>query len=137
MVEAVLTPAHPHALETLLDQPFAGTLNHPTANGQSQSLVYLIVDVVAMPLQIGIHCAHGLPRRVRQTLYVQGVGKVCQDPVGLTMPQPVPGPAPPPARLGGAAIQPGSRPLPQLLYRVVKVEDAPRIVHEALVKQPP
>lgn len=85
MGEAVLTPSHPHALELVLDTPCAGTLDHPTANGQSQVLVSLIVDVGAVPVQRGIHRAQGLPRRVRQTLHVQGVGKVRQDPVGMAI----------------------------------------------------
>jgi len=53
------------------------------------------------------------------------------------MPQTVPGPAKPPPRLGGAAIKPSRRTLPQLLHRVVKVQDPAGIGHEALLKQPP
>ena len=39
MVETVLTPPHPDAFEALLDEPFAGTLDHATPNRQSQVLV--------------------------------------------------------------------------------------------------
>src|SRR5438128_12237815 len=53
------------------------------------------------------------------------------------MPQAVPGSAEPPPRLGGASIKPGCRTLPQLLHRVVKVQDPYGIGREALIKQPP
>jgi hypothetical protein len=35
MIETILAPAHANALEALLDQPFAGTFYHTTANRQS------------------------------------------------------------------------------------------------------
>lgn len=57
MVETCLTPAHPNALEPLLDEPLAGTFNHPTAQRQPQHLVRGIIQVVAMLIQIGIHLA--------------------------------------------------------------------------------
>ena len=59
------------------------------------------------------------------------------DPVRLAMPQAVPCPAKPPARLGGPAIQPGGRPLPQVLRGVVKVQNAHGMAREALLKQAP
>lgn len=46
-------------------------------------------------------------------------------------------PAEPPARLGGAAIDPGNLSLPQVLRRVVEVQDARGMGTEALIKQSP
>src|SRR5712691_4797939 len=53
------------------------------------------------------------------------------------MPQAVSGPDEPPAGLCRAAIEPGRRPLPQILRRVVKVQNARRMASEALLKQMP
>src|SRR4030095_6351268 len=111
MVKASLTPAHPHSLEALLDEPLPRTLDHPTPHRQSQSLVLRIVDMIPMPLQGCIQCHQSIPCGVRQALDLQGLAKVCQDPIRLAMPQPVPCPATPPTRLGGAAVEPGRRPL--------------------------
>jgi hypothetical protein len=55
MVEAGLTPAHPDALEPLLDKPCAGTFDHPTAQRQPQRLIRLIIDVLAVLRQIRLH----------------------------------------------------------------------------------
>ena len=57
MVEARLTPAHPDTLEPLLDEPFAGTFDHPTAQRQPQRLVRRIIQVIAVLVQIRIHLA--------------------------------------------------------------------------------
>src|SRR2546422_4598174 len=123
MVETVLTPAHPDPLKPLLNKPFARTLHHPRTQRQAQCLVPGIVDVLAMPFQIGIHGAQGLAGGLRQPLDVQGVRQVCQDAVRHAVAQAVPSPGKPPAGLGGPPIQPGGRPLPQLVRRVVKVQN--------------
>ena len=65
MVETVLTPSHPDPCEALLDEPFAGTLDHTAAQRQSEVLVYLIVDMIAVPCQIGLHRRQRVPRCVR------------------------------------------------------------------------
>ena len=70
MIETIFTPAHPNSLEPLLNQPFTGTFDHPAAQRQAQVLVQVIVDVLAMPLQIGLHGPHGLPCGLRQPLDV-------------------------------------------------------------------
>ena len=70
MIETILTPAHPASLEPLLHQPFPGTFDHPAAQRQAQVLVQGIVDVLAMPLQLGIHGPQGLPCCLRQPLDV-------------------------------------------------------------------
>ena len=85
MVETVLTPAHPDPLEPLLDEPFARTFDHPRAQRQAQGLVRRIVDVLAVPLQIRIHRAQGVPGRVGQALDLQGVGQVGQDTSGTLL----------------------------------------------------
>jgi hypothetical protein len=54
MVETVLTPPHPDPFEALLDEPFASTLYHPAAQRQPQLFVLGIVDMLAMPLQVGL-----------------------------------------------------------------------------------
>ena len=137
VVETVLTPPHPNPFETLLDEPLTGTLDHPTAQWQAQFLVPGIVDVITVPLQIRIHRCQSVPRRVGQALYVQGFGQVGQDPIGIAMPQAVPCPGEPPLGLRGTAIEPGGRTLPQVLRRVVKVQDACSIARELLLKQAP
>jgi hypothetical protein len=48
MVESHLTPAHPHPLEALLNEPLTSTFNHAAAQGSTQILVRLIVDVITM-----------------------------------------------------------------------------------------
>src|SRR5437867_7896238 len=110
MVETVLTPAHTNPLEPLLNTPFAGAFDHPAPQGPSQRLVRLIVDGLAVPLQIRRHRAHGVPRRVGPVLHVSGLGQVGQDPVGLAMPQAVSGPAEPPAGLWFDMIRGGLAP---------------------------
>src|SRR5712691_184969 len=137
MVKARLTPTHSDALETLLDEPLTGTLHHATPNRQSQVLVLRIVDMISVPLQVRIQREQGVPCGVRQALDLQGLDQVCHDSIRLAMPQTVPCPAKPPTRLCGAAIQPGRRPLPQVLHGVVKVQDASGPGTEALVKQTP
>src|SRR6266851_1141763 len=107
MVKARLTPPHSNTLETLLDEPFTGTLDHATPNRQSQVLVVRIVDMIPVPLQVRIQRHHGVSCGVRQGLDHEG-----HDPVRLAMPQTVSGPAKPPPRLRGTAVQPGRRPLP-------------------------
>ena len=138
MVKAGLTPAHPHSLEALLDEPLTRTLDHPTPHRQSQRLVRRIVDMIPMPLQVRLQRRQSIPCGVRQALDLQGLEQVCQDPVRRAMPPPVPGPAQPPPRLGGAAIEPGCRPLPEVRHGVVKVQDAPgRGRHTRLIQPPP
>src|SRR5262244_3793105 len=104
MVKTVLTPAHPHSLETLLDEPLTRTLDHPTPNRQSPLLVLRIVDMIPVPLQVRIQRRQRIPCGGRQALDLQGFDQVGQDPVWLAMPQPVPCPAKPPTRPGGAAV---------------------------------
>jgi hypothetical protein len=53
MVETVLTPPHANPFEALLDEPFASTLHHPTPQRQALFFILGIVDVLAMPFQIG------------------------------------------------------------------------------------
>src|SRR5712691_10975385 len=103
MAKAVLTPAHPHSLEALLDEPLTRTLDHPTPHRQSQLLVLRIVEMIPVPLHVRIQRRQSLPCGGRQALDLQGLAKVCHDPVRLAMPQPVPCPATPPTRLGGVA----------------------------------
>src|SRR5438445_10128883 len=137
MGKSGLTPTHPHSLETLLDEPRTRTLDHPTPNRQAQSLVLRIVDMIPMPLQVRIQRSQSIPCGVRQALDLQGLDQVCQAPVRLAMPQPVPGPATPPTRLGGAAVEPGRRPLPEGLHGVVKVQEAHGRGRSTLLIQPP
>src|SRR6266568_8316513 len=137
MVKSSLTPAHPHSLEALLDEPLTRTLDHPTPNRQAQSLVLRLVDMIPMPLQVRIQRSQRIPCGVRQALDLQSLDKVCQDPVRLAMPQPVPCPAKPPTRLGSAAVEPGRRPLPEVLHGVVKVQDAHGRGRQTLLIQPP
>src|SRR5262249_28081306 len=58
-------------------------------------------------------------------------------PVRMAMPQAVPCPGEPPARPGGASIEPGGRTLPEVWRYVVKVQDARGTGRKALVKQAP
>ena len=48
VIESILAPTHTDPFETLLDEPFAGTLHQTTADRQSQFLEVGVVDVVAM-----------------------------------------------------------------------------------------
>ena len=138
MVETVLTPAHPDPFEALLDEPFTGTFDHPRAQRQPQCLVRGIVDVLAVPIQIRIHRASRCPApSAGNPSTSKASARSARTPSGMAMPQAVPCPAKPPAGLGGPPIQPGRRPLPQVLRRVVKVQDPRGIGREALLKQAP
>src|SRR5215217_8792291 len=55
----------------------------------------------------------------------------------MALPQAVPCPGEPPARLRSASIEPGGRTLPQVLRRVGKVQDPRGRASKALVKQAP
>src|SRR5262245_34072628 len=137
MVKSSLTPAHSHSLEALLDEPLTRTLDHPTPNRQSQSLVLRVVDMIPMPLQVRIQRRQSIPCGIGQALDLQSLDKICQDPVRLAMPQPVPCPAKPPPCLGAAAVEPGRGPLPEVLHGVLKVQDAHRRGRQTLIIQPP
>src|SRR5712691_9315287 len=137
MVETVLTPPHPDPFEALLDEPFAGPLHHSRAQRQVQILVPGIVDMRAMPFQVRRDGAYGLPCGGRQPLHVQGVRQVGQDPLCVAMAWAVPCPDEPPTRIARASIQPGGCPLPQLLHRVVKIQNPYGMASEARLKQPP
>jgi hypothetical protein len=54
-IETVLTPTHSHPFEALLDEPFAATLDHPTAQWQAQFLISRIVNVLAILGHIGTY----------------------------------------------------------------------------------
>src|SRR5262245_60064846 len=137
MVEPVLTPAHPDPFETLLDEPFARTLDHATPQRQPKVLVDLIGNMIAVACQIGIHRRQSFPCGVGQALYLQSLGKVSQDPLRLAMAQAVACPPEPPTRLRSPSIEPGGRALPQVLRGVVKVQDARGITRKLLFKQAP
>ena len=137
MVESVLTPPHPDPFEALLDEPFTCAFHHAAAQRQAQFLVHVIVDVLAMPVQIGIHGTQGVPCGRRQPLHLQGLRQVGQHPVRHAVPQAVACPPKPPAGLGRPPIQPGRRTLPQLLCGVIKVQDARGMARKALLKQAP
>src|SRR5919199_453849 len=68
---------------------------------------------------------------------LRGARQVRQAPVSMAVPEAGPRPGEPPPRLGGPPIQPHGSPLPELLHRGIKVQDARRIGREALVKQAP
>ena len=55
MVKAGFTPAHPDALEALLHQPLAGTLNHAGADRQPLLLKSAVLHMVLMALEISVH----------------------------------------------------------------------------------
>src|SRR2546423_15690705 len=115
MVETLLTPPHPDALEPLLHKPFPRTFDHPAAQRQAQILLHGIVDVLTMPLQIRLHGPHCLPGCLRQSLDVSGIPPVGQHTVRHAVPQTVPCPAKPPACLGRPPLPPSCPPLPELL----------------------
>jgi len=73
MVKAVLTPAHPHPLKALLNEPFARTFDHAAAQRQSQRLVRLIVHMIAVPSQVRIDhrqdCAIVSSANIRRKIY--------------------------------------------------------------------
>ena len=87
MVEALRTPPHPHPLAALVEQPCARAFDHPPAQRYAQGLACRLVHVRAMPLQVRIPRAQGVPGRVGPALDLQGVGQVGQDTIGGAMPQ--------------------------------------------------
>jgi len=52
MIETVLAPAHTHAFEALLNEPFARTLHQSAPQRQSQFLESGVVNVLTMRLEI-------------------------------------------------------------------------------------
>ena len=137
MVEPILAPAHANPLEALLDEPFAGALYQAAANRQSQCLEAGVVDMVTMGVEVIIQVLQGLTDGIWQTFQGQcGLG-VCQHLVGFA-------PAQLSARLGkpltrslGAPVQPSFGSLPQVLGRVVEVQDTLRVLLKAVTEQPP
>ena len=85
----------------------------------------------------GRHGAHSLSGCRRQPLDVQGVREVCQNTIRHAMPQTVPGPGKPLTGLGSPPLQPGGRPLPQLVRRVVQVSNSGGLARAARLKQMP
>ena len=108
MVQAVLTPAHSHSLAALLDEPLPRTLDHATPHRQAQVFVLRLVAMIPVPLLVRLQRRHRIPGGVRPALACQGLAHVGQAPVWLAMPHPVPGPATPPTRPGGAAVEAAS-----------------------------
>jgi len=66
MIEAGFTPAHTHALEPLLNKPFAGTFHEPTANRPAVSLEPGIIEMCLMGSEIVLQIGEGLPCRLGQ-----------------------------------------------------------------------
>jgi hypothetical protein len=137
MVDTLLTPPHPDALEPLLNTPCTSTFDHPAAQRQAQILIPVRGAVLTMPLQRSIHGPHGLPGCLRHSLAVSGLHQVGQHPVRHAVPQTVPCPATPPVRLGRPPIQPSGRALPSLLRGRRKVHKAPCMTRAALFKEAP
>jgi hypothetical protein len=104
MVETVFTPPHPDSFEALLDEPFARAFDHTTTQRQPQRLVRGIVDVLAMPFQVGMHRTQGVPCRRRQPLHVEGIHQVGQDLLVHAVTQAVPCADKPPAGPGSPPI---------------------------------
>src|SRR2546425_11765304 len=98
MVKARLPPPHSNTLETLLDEPFTGTLDHATPNRQSQVLVVRIVDMIPVPLHVRIQCHHGVSCGSRQAVHLQSHAQVGHDAVRSALPPTFPDPAKPPPR---------------------------------------
>ncbi len=59
MVKAVLTPAHPHALKALLNEPFTSTFHHARTQGIVTLFKVLVADMTMMVLKIGLHLRSG------------------------------------------------------------------------------
>lgn len=55
MIKPVLTPAHPHPLEVLLNQPLAGTFDHPGAEGNLLLSKLLVLHMLIMALKVDLH----------------------------------------------------------------------------------
>ena len=52
MVEAIFTPTHAHPFEPLLNEPLAGTFNQTTANRKTHHLEFIVLDMIAVLVQI-------------------------------------------------------------------------------------
>ena len=126
MVEAVLTPAHAHPLESLLDQPLAGAFDDAAADGQPQLFEFGVIDVVAMFVQIIVQVGQGLMSRGWQSVQGQGGLDVLQHFVGLASAQLSASGGEPVPRPLGTPVQPGLRALPQVLSGVIEVQDTER-----------
>src|SRR5262249_45175667 len=110
MVKAVLTPAHPHSLEALLDEPLTRTLDHATPHRQAQVFVLRIVEMIPVPLKVRIQRRKLIPCGVRQALDRKALDKAGKAPVRRPMPQPVPCPATGTAQRGKSPGCPRQRP---------------------------
>ena len=73
VIEAILTPTHPHTFKSLLNKPFTDTFDHSTSNRSSHLLVAFIVNMIAMGFQVGDHIRQGLAHLSRQRWRVLGV----------------------------------------------------------------
>jgi len=136
-VEAILTPAHPHPFETLLDQPFAGALHHPTSQRQAQLFEFLVADVVTMFCQIVVHVLERMACSVRQLIQRQRGFQFFEDGILLSVTKLMAGDAKPVSGAAGATIQPGAGRFPQVLRGVVEIQNADSLVFKPLAEQAP
>ena len=54
IVETFFAPAHAHAFETLLDEPFAGTFHQAAPKRETKRLELLVVEVSTVFIKISI-----------------------------------------------------------------------------------
>ncbi len=85
MVEAVFTPAHPHSLEPLLNQPLASTFHHPRAEGNLLLGKLLVLHMLIMTLKVGLYLAEGIQGGSREETGIQQSGQRLEDFTGPAM----------------------------------------------------
>ncbi len=79
MIESRFAPAHPHAFEALLNEPFAGAFHQATTDWQAGRFERLIVDMIFMGFQVIVQLGQALTRRVRQRLALRSSGSFTES----------------------------------------------------------
>lgn len=85
VIEAILAPSHASSFESLLDEPFACTLHHPTAEGKVKLLEPGAIDVLPVLFQIVMEVGESTTLLFGKILYLQYFLDVFEQIIGLSM----------------------------------------------------
>ena len=108
MIKAFLAPSHANAFESLLDQPLASAFYHATSEWILECLKILIPYVFAMALKIILNLGKSVDLRVLQSIAIEQLSQLTDNPSLFTMAQLMSPAAKPLFGDGGATIKQSS-----------------------------
>lgn len=132
MIEAILTPAHPCSFESLLDEPLARTLNHPTAKGKPELFEPGIIDVIAVLFEIVVEFGKSSTIRLGKLLHLRYSPDISQHSRWLAMAQEVASLAKPCSGLRSGPAKAGLCSFPHILCRMVEGQNPYGVAVKAL-----